>query len=206
MRRRKSDAEQTKATLLDAALVVFSRQGIQATRLEDIAAEANVTRGAIYWHFGGKEGIVRELLHRRIDPVLAVVNDVSTRPIPAIERMEILIQELLAMIEGSPQMRDSFLLEFERSLFGSPASKMHPVIQESTRNFEKVRRSLVEEGQTEGDIRRDLAMDDLLGFLLAIVKGTLIDTRMRLPGPRGRRRAPDPAASAALVTRAIRTI
>lgn len=206
MRRRKSDAEQTKDALLDAALAVFSRQGIQATRLEDIAAEAKVTRGAIYWHFGGKEGIVRELLHRRIDPMLAVVTDVSKRPIPAIDRMEILIQELLALIEGSPQMRDSFLLEFERSLFGSPASKMHPVMQESTRHFEKVLRTLVEEGQTEGDIRRDLAMDDLLGFLLAVVKGTLIDTRMRLSGPLGKRRAPDPAASAALVTRAIRTV
>lgn len=206
MRRRKSDSEQTKDALLDAALTVFSRQGIQATRLEDIAAEAKVTRGAIYWHFGGKEGIVRELLHRRIDPVLTVVTEVSKRPLPAIERMEILIQELLALIEGSPQMRDSFLLEFERSLFGSPASKMHPVMQESTRHFEKVLRALVEEGQTEGDIRRDLAMDDLLGFLLAIVKGTLIDTRMRLPGPLGKRRAPDPATSAALVARAIRTI
>jgi TetR/AcrR family acrAB operon transcriptional repressor len=205
MRRRKSDAEQTKATLLDAALVVFSRQGIQATRLEDIAAEANVTRGAIYWHFGGKEGIVRELLHRRIDPVLAVVTEVSKRPIPAIKRLEILIRELLALIEGSPQMRDSFLLEFERSLFGSPASKMHPVMQESTRHFEKVLCALVEEGQAEGHIRRDLAMDDLLGFLLAIVKGTLIDTRMRPPGPLGKRRAPDPAVSAALVTHAIRT-
>jgi TetR/AcrR family transcriptional regulator, acrAB operon repressor len=204
MRRRKHDAEQTKEALLDAALSVFSRQGIQATRLEDIAAEAKVTRGAIYWHFGGKDGIVRELLHRRIDPVLAMVTEVSTRVIPAIKRMEILIQELLALIEGSTQMRDSFLLEFERSVFGSPASKIHPVMEESTRHFEKVLRGLVKEGQAEGDIRRDLGMDDLLGFLLAVVKGTLMDTRMRLSGMPGRRRAPDPAVAAALVTRAIR--
>ena len=49
-------------------------------------------------------------------------------------------------------------------------------------------------------------MDDLLGFVLAVIKGTLLDTRMRLANPKGQRRAPDPAASAALVTRAIRAV
>ena len=183
MRRRKHDAERTKAALLDAALTVFARVGIQATRLEDIAAEAQVTRGAIYWHFGGKEGIVRDLLQRRLDPMLDLISEVGSRPIPAIERIEIVIRELNALIERSPQMRDSFLLEIERSFFTAPAGRMHPVMLDSTRRFETVLRGIVVDGQTEGTIRRDLAMDDLLGFVLAVIKGTLLDTRMRLAYP-----------------------
>ena len=52
MRRTKEEAEQTRRALLDAGLRVFSRQGYAAIKLEDIAREAAVTRGAIYWHFG----------------------------------------------------------------------------------------------------------------------------------------------------------
>lgn len=54
MRRTKEDAELTRQALLDAALQVMSRQGYAATRLDDIAAAARVTRGAIYHHFGSK--------------------------------------------------------------------------------------------------------------------------------------------------------
>jgi len=54
MRRTKEDAEQTRRSLLEAALEVFSQKGYDATRLEDIAKVAGMTRGAIYHHFGGK--------------------------------------------------------------------------------------------------------------------------------------------------------
>lgn len=54
MRRTKEDAELTRQAVLDAALRVMSRRGYAATRLDEIAAAARVTRGAIYHHFGGK--------------------------------------------------------------------------------------------------------------------------------------------------------
>jgi TetR/AcrR family acrAB operon transcriptional repressor len=52
MRRTKEEAEITKQNLLQAALEVFSRMGYSATRVEDIARQADVTTGAIYHHFG----------------------------------------------------------------------------------------------------------------------------------------------------------
>lgn len=50
----KEQAEITRKNLLKAGLKVFSGKGFAATRLEDIAKEAGVTRGAIYWHFKNK--------------------------------------------------------------------------------------------------------------------------------------------------------
>lgn len=64
MRRTKEEAEQTKQALLDAALLVFSRDGFAASRLADIAAEAGVTRGAIYHHFESKANLYMALLKR----------------------------------------------------------------------------------------------------------------------------------------------
>jgi TetR/AcrR family acrAB operon transcriptional repressor len=54
MRRTKEKAANTKRDLLDTALTIFSQKGYESTRLEDIAKEAGVTRGAIYHHFGNK--------------------------------------------------------------------------------------------------------------------------------------------------------
>jgi len=54
MRRTKEEAELTRRRLLEAALEVFSQKGFDATRLEDVAQKASLTRGAIYHHFGGK--------------------------------------------------------------------------------------------------------------------------------------------------------
>lgn len=53
-------AEQQRRThdrLLAAGLAVLARRGFLAASVEEIAAEAGYTRGAVYKHFGGKEGL-----------------------------------------------------------------------------------------------------------------------------------------------------
>lgn len=204
MRRRKHDAEKTKEALLEAALTVFGRRGVQGTRLEDIAAEANVTRGALYWHFGGKDAIIRELLQQRVEPILVLLEDVYARALPAIERLETLLAELLGYIERSPQLRDSFLLEFERSLFESADREMHPVLRQSTQHIERVLRKIIKQGKEQGDVRKDVATEQILSLLVSLIKGMLIDARMRHAGSGRARRKPDPTILAALAIRAIR--
>jgi AcrR family transcriptional regulator len=63
-RRTKAEAESTKAAILDAAEVLFYQHGVSRTTLEKIAAAANVTRGAIYWHFQNKADLFNAMLER----------------------------------------------------------------------------------------------------------------------------------------------
>ncbi|KIX12408.1 TetR family transcriptional regulator [Dethiosulfatarculus sandiegensis] len=56
-RKTKRDAEKTKKLLIDAAFTVFTQKGFARTTLNEIASEAGVTRGAIYWHFKDKAEI-----------------------------------------------------------------------------------------------------------------------------------------------------
>ena len=55
MKRCKQDAEKTKSQLIDAACEVFYREGVARATLEQIAREAGVTRGALYWHFNNAQ-------------------------------------------------------------------------------------------------------------------------------------------------------
>ncbi|MGI5506855.1 TetR/AcrR family transcriptional regulator [Lentzea sp. CA-135723] len=47
----------THSELLSAGRQVFLRRGFLAATVEEIAADAGYTRGAVYKHFGGKEGL-----------------------------------------------------------------------------------------------------------------------------------------------------
>jgi AcrR family transcriptional regulator len=52
---REEHVEATKRAVLDAARQRFGERGFGGTSLDDIAADARVTKGALYHHFGSKE-------------------------------------------------------------------------------------------------------------------------------------------------------
>ncbi len=53
---------------MDAAVQVFSIRGVSRTTLANIAKEAGVTRGAIYWHFNNKEDLLSALWEQLLLP------------------------------------------------------------------------------------------------------------------------------------------
>lgn len=63
-RRTKNEAQETRNLILDTAENVFQQKGVSRTSLEDIAAAAGVTRGAIYWHFKNKADLFDALMQR----------------------------------------------------------------------------------------------------------------------------------------------
>ena len=54
--------QDTRQAVLEAALRVFARSGLSAATLEDIAAEAKVSRGALCWHFHNKEELLTGII------------------------------------------------------------------------------------------------------------------------------------------------
>lgn len=64
MRRTKEDAEKTRVAILTAAEHLFLERGVAHTSLEQIAREAGVTRGAVYWHFQNKAHLFHEMLNQ----------------------------------------------------------------------------------------------------------------------------------------------
>lgn len=73
-RRTKAQAAATRNRILDAAERVFSRRGVARPSLEDIAAAAGVTRGAIYWHFRNKADLFAAMLARVTLPMEEMVD------------------------------------------------------------------------------------------------------------------------------------
>ena len=58
VRRTRAETEETRATLLATARRVFTEHGYADTSMDDLTAQANLTRGALYHHFGDKKGLL----------------------------------------------------------------------------------------------------------------------------------------------------
>jgi AcrR family transcriptional regulator len=63
---RRERQEQTRVLLLDAASLVFARRGYHDARLEEIAAEAGFSTGAVYSNFAGKQELFLALADREV--------------------------------------------------------------------------------------------------------------------------------------------
>lgn len=69
MRRTKEQAGQTRGDILAAAETLFLEKGVAHTSLEQIARQAGVTRGAVYWHFENKAHLFNAMLNQvRLPP------------------------------------------------------------------------------------------------------------------------------------------
>lgn len=60
----KEEAMETRSRILDAAEEVFHARGLSQTSLTDVAVAADVTRGAIYWHFKNKSDLFEAICER----------------------------------------------------------------------------------------------------------------------------------------------
>ena len=71
-RRRK---EERPSELIAAALDLFVDRGFAATRLDDVAARAGVSKGTLYLYFESKEALFKAVIEDAIVPLLAAAED-----------------------------------------------------------------------------------------------------------------------------------
>jgi TetR/AcrR family transcriptional regulator len=70
-----ADSPDLRDRLLDATLVCFSRKGIHATSLRDIALEASVTPALLHYYFGDKAKLQNEVIEHKILPVFQALRE-----------------------------------------------------------------------------------------------------------------------------------
>ncbi len=83
VRRTRAEMEETRAILLATARKVFSERGYADTSMDDLTAQAGLTRGALYHHFGDKRGLlvaVVEQIDAETDERLQAAFDSADNP------------------------------------------------------------------------------------------------------------------------------
>lgn len=152
-RRTKEDALVTRGQILDAAERVFQRRGVSRTSLQEIAQEAGLTRGAIYWHFQNKGDVFNAMMERVTLPMEASFKD----------------QPGVAIDNPLEQVRRSIANAFQKTVHDPQVRRVFEIathLVEYVDDLATVReRHVAERGECLGDMEHLLARAMELGHL-----------------------------------------
>ncbi len=170
----KEQAELTRQRLLKAGLKVFSEKGFAATRLEDIAKEADVTRGAFYWHFKNKLELFREVFQEAVNELRFEAQAILRTDIAPYEKLRRLIMHvptkfltdedfcavgrLRYKIEWTPEAKEALAEPFQE---GHSSQRKAQFFQ------------LIEDGRQSGDFRSDLTTSAIFTMVNVFIPGLI---------------------------------
>ena len=118
-RRTKEDAEKTRKAILVAALDIISTKGLANTSLDQIANQAGVTRGAIYWHFKNKTELFSVILDEWLKPTYELSHEWLGQGEPSLNHLKTYMIKWLAQLEKQPELTKLFdILFFKVELIG----------------------------------------------------------------------------------------
>ncbi len=164
-RRRRKEARPDE--LIDAALQLFSEKGFAATRSEEVARRAGVSKGTLYLYYPSKEELLRAVIEQRLS---AEITSVATR------------------VRQHPGSAAAVLLEllpaWWRRIYDSPTSAVFKLVVTEVRNFPEIATfyasevaepgkqlvgELIARGVREGDFRPVDVPHTVLSLLLPMV-------------------------------------
>jgi AcrR family transcriptional regulator len=99
---RQARTEVYRQHLLEAAVRVFAERGFDATKVQDIAQEADLSLGTIYSVFPGKQELYEAILAEHGQALLALVQAVHDRKVPARDALDALIGIYVDYFVGHP--------------------------------------------------------------------------------------------------------
>jgi TetR/AcrR family acrAB operon transcriptional repressor len=179
MRKTKEEAEITKQKIMDAALRLFKNKGFDATRLQDIAKAAGMTRGAIYWHFKNKLDILTTLMLDMKKRFEMMQKNFQEEDGAAVEKLERLIREIIIAHTADERFQDLIIVMMSNYQLSENLRKHHFKAEFPTQFIETVS-DLTRQGMDEGVIRRDIDPNEIAWLVLILFTGSII-TNLKFP-------------------------
>ncbi len=159
--------------LLESAATLFLENGYEATSVNDICKHAEVSKGSFYHYFETKQVLFMTLMENWSSKVM---QSVLSQPISADSNIKDVLIEMphqfnvafTAIPKGFP-----ILVDFWRQAMGDPA--IWKMAVEPYRYFTGFFMRIIETGQQNGSIRKDVESEILARLLVAVAMGYLLE-------------------------------
>ncbi len=151
----------TRQALLDAAAELFAERGVEGASVDAVAEAAGRTSGAVYDHFGSKEGLLFALLEGWVDDVAAVTGAELSTATSLEERMAVMWRNV-----ADPVVGDGRWIALEHELW-SYATRNEQARQYLARRYRAVW-DAVNEGVAEWVEGAEDVGPALIGLLLGL--------------------------------------
>ena len=164
---RQARSETTRQKILDAALALFDEIGYHATAMGDIIERAQMTKGALYYHFDSKEAVAAAIIEIGTAKLLSTFLAVCQSSAPAIEN---LIHSTFVVVDnmaGDKVARGAGRLRHALGEFSEAAAT-------SNRDWSSAMSAQLARVRTEGDLREDVDPNDAAETIVAAIIGSTL--------------------------------
>ena len=152
MRRTKEDAEKTRLKIIEAALILFSRNGYSNTTLAMIGTEAGYSRGPIYWHFKNKEDLFQAVLAYSQEPLEQLVAQARNGELLPLATIERFVTRWFDLLVEDAWVRQSFEILLNKTEMTEAVSATLKRERKLTRSMISTLQELLLAAQEEGAI------------------------------------------------------
>ncbi len=143
-------SQETRHRILESALVLFSKNGYDATSVDEICQASGVSKGAFYHHFPTKQSIFLELLERWLVSLDAQLSNVRARSSDVPQALSQMAQIAPLVLQNASGKLPMFLE------FWTRASRDENIWQAVIAPYQRYRQffaSLIQEGVQEGSLQ-----------------------------------------------------
>ena len=150
--------------ILDAAVKVFAEQGFFQSTVSQIAKVAGVADGTIYLYFKNKEDILVQFFSYKARQAFARFREEVDRADTAVDKLRNLIRRHLEEFQNDRNMAMVYRVETHQN-----SRLAEEQIKEMSKMYLDIISEIVEQGQEEGTIRKDLYLGLVKRFILGAV-------------------------------------
>jgi AcrR family transcriptional regulator len=169
----RAEGRESRDEILDAAVRVFARRGYRQAGVDEIAAAAGYSKGALYWHFSGKEELLVTLLEERIDaPTRAAVALLAS----ASPERDMSVEATREFARQLSTQRDATLLEREYwSLAIRDTELRARYVKRQTELRRALARALEERARHLGHPGLSMPAEDVARIVMSVMAGLAVD-------------------------------
>ena len=152
--------------------MVFADKGYDATTLEEVAAVAGFSKGAVYSNFDGKQQLFLALLRERIEERLETVAHVTREGGTASDQAERAGHSLAELLEREPNWHRLFIEFWVRAVHDP---HLQHELAEQRRPMRALIADMLEEQAAKLELELPAASDELAVIVLALSNGIAIE-------------------------------
>ena len=108
--------EAVKQKILESADIVFQRQGLNSTTMEDIARQSGKGKSTLYHYFRSKDEILFEIINREKNNFFEIVQNAISKEVKAIKKIEVFYLQKFAALKKVTNLYNILLQETKEAI------------------------------------------------------------------------------------------
>jgi AcrR family transcriptional regulator len=169
---RKQRQEHTRDCLLEAAARVFARRGLVQASVDEVAADAGFTKGAVYANFGSKEELFLAMLDVRFAKRLAEMDRALSTDEPPEAQARAAGRDFVDYLSGDPEWARLF---FEAALYAARDEAFREKLQSRYRAMRERMAQRLQERTEAGGFDPGVPFDQLAAMIFAMANGVAFE-------------------------------